>query len=109
MKLSNLLDRLDGIITTTNLSIQILPPMLIECGVMTRSGLSAIRATQDIVKSLAAAGFPIESNTDGTSNMTVAFSYVMVKGLIDEIVKNGVVQVPVRIAEAAITLLGLLM
>ena len=58
-KITDLLDRLDGIMASASITAPIIPPVLIQCGVIARPGLSAIRMTQNIVKDLAAAGFPI--------------------------------------------------
>ena len=110
MALANLLDELDGIMTSASISIPLRPPKLIQCGVIARPGISAIRMTQNIVKDLAAEGFPIEENTDGTPNMTVSFVYnACAKGVVDELVKNAVVQTPVQVGEATITIPGILM
>ena len=110
MTLNALLDRLDGVMASASVSFPFLPPKLIECGVVARPGISAIRMTQSIVKDLAAAGFPIEENTDGTPNMTVAFVYnACAKGVVDEIVKNAVVQTPVPVGPYTITIPGIIM
>ena len=110
MALANLLDKLDGIMASANISIPLIPPKLIQCGVIARPGISAIRMTQNIVKDLAAEGFPIEENTDGIPNMTVSFVYnACAKGVVDELVKNAVVQTPVQVGEATITIPGILM
>ena len=110
MALANLLDKLDGIMASASISIPLIPPKLIQCGVIARPGISAIRMTQNIVKDLAAEGFPIEENTDGTPNLTVSFVYnACAKGVVDELVKNAVVQTPVQVGEATITIPGILM
>ena len=110
MALANLLDKLDGIMASASISIPLIPPKLIQCGVIARPGISAIRMTQNIVKDLAAEGFPIEQNTDATPNMTVSFVYnACAKGVVDELVKNAVVQTPVQVGEATITIPGILM
>ena len=54
-KITDLLDRLDGIMASASITAPIIPPVLIQCGVIARPGLSAIRMTQNIVKDLAAA------------------------------------------------------
>ena len=109
MALSDLLNRLDGIMASASLSVPLIPPKLIQCGVIARPGSTAIRMTQNIVKDLAAEGFPIEENTDGTLNMTVSFVYhACAKGVVDELVKNAVVQTPVQVGQATITIPGIL-
>lgn len=109
-KLTDLLDRLDGVMASASITAPIIPPVLIQCGVIARPGLSAIRMTQNIIKDLAAAGFPITDNPDGTPNMTVSFVFnACAKGTVDEITKNGVVQIPIGIGEKSITVEGLML
>lgn len=108
MKLTDLLNSLDNVMASASFTFPLIPPKLIQCGVIARPGVSAIRMTQNIVKDLAAAGFPIEENTDGTPNMTVSFVYnACAKGPVDEFTKNGVVQIPVQVGEATITIPGI--
>lgn len=109
MKITDLLDRLDGIMASASITAPIIPPVLIQCGVIARPGMSAIRMTQNIVKDLAAAGFPITDNPDGTPNMTISFVFNQSKGTVDEITKNGVVQIPIGIGEKSITVEGLML
>ena len=109
MKIVDLLDRLDGVMTSASITFPMIPPKLIECGVIARPGVSAIRMTQNIIKALAAAGFPIEENTDGTPNMTVSFVFnACAKGVVDEFTKNAVIQTPIQIGKATITVPGIL-
>jgi hypothetical protein len=109
MNITDLLNSIDNVMASVNFTFPLIPPKLIQCGVIARPGVSAIRMTQNILKDLAAAGFPIEENTDGTPNMTVSFVFnACAKGPIDEFTKNGVVQTPVQIGEATITIPGIL-
>jgi hypothetical protein len=108
-KLTDLLDRLDGVMASASITAPIIPPVLIQCGVIARPGLSAIRMTQNIIKDLAAAGFPITDNPDGTPNMTISFVFNQSKGTVDEVTKNGVVQIPIGIGEKSITVEGLML
>ena len=108
-KLTDLLDRLDGVMASASLSVPIIPPVLIQCGVIARPGISAIRMTQNIVKDLAAAGFPITDNPDGTPNMTISFVFnACAKGVVDEMTKNAVVQMPIGVGETTITVEGII-
>lgn len=108
-KLTDLLDRLDGVMASASITAPIIPPVLIQCGVIARPGLSAIRMTQNIIKDLAAAGFPITDNPDGTPNMTISFVFNYSKGVVDEVTKNGVVQIPIGVGEKSITVEGLML
>ena len=75
MQITELLNSIDDVMASVKFTFPLIPPKLIQCGVIARPGVSAIRMTQNILKDLAAAGFPIEDNTDGTPNMTVSFVY----------------------------------
>ena len=109
MKIADLLNSIDSVMASASLTFPLFPPKLIQCGVSARRGVSAIRMTQNILKDLAAAGFPIEENTDGTPNMTVSFVFnACAKGVVDEFTKNAVVETPVQVGEATITIPGIL-
>lgn len=109
MKITDLLNSIDSVMASASFTFPLIPPKLIQCGVLARPGVSAIRMTQNIMKDLAAAGFPIEENTDGTPNMTVSFVYnACAKGVVDEFTKNAVVQTPVQVGEATITIPGIM-
>lgn len=109
MALTDLLDKIDGVMASASISFPLIPPKLIQCGVVARPGISAIRMTQNIVKDLAAAGFPIGDNTDGTPNMTVSFVFnACAKGVVDEFIKNAVIQTPIQVGETTITVPGIL-
>lgn len=109
MKITDLLNSIDSVMGSVTIPFPMIPPQLIMCGVMARPGVSAIRMTQNIIKDLAAAGFPIEENTDGTPNMTVSFVFnACAKGVVDEFTNNAVVDTPVQIGQATITIRGIL-
>lgn len=105
--LTYLLDKIDGLIGSVNISVPIVPPRLIECGVVSRPGVSKIRTIQNVVKNMAAFGLPITDNTDGTQNDAVKFASAIVSAMIDEFLTNGVVQIPVELGSTSITALGI--
>ena len=109
MKIADILKRIDGLMSSVNITVPILPPALIQCGVITRPGLSTIKTTQEIIKKLAAAGFPITDNPDGTANMTVSFVYNAVEGIYKGITHDAVVEVSVGAGTEAITFPGLIL
>ena len=91
-----------------NLTMPIIPPKLIQCGVVARPGVSKIRAIQNMVKNMASFGLPISDNTDGTPNDAIRFGAAIINSMFDEILKNGVIQIPIQLGEATITILGIL-
>ena len=103
-----LLDQIDGLMGSISFNIPIIPPKLIQCGVLARPGISKIRTIQSMVKNMAAFGLPISENTDGTPNDAVQFGAAIVSAVFDEILKNAVIQTPVPVGPATITIPGIL-
>lgn len=109
MNIKEILNRMDSLMGSINISVPIIPPVLIQCGVLTRTGLSSIKTTQNVMKRLAALGFPITDNPDGTANMTISFAYNLVKGVYDGVTQDAVVEVPDTNWSAVITQKGIIL
>jgi hypothetical protein len=107
-KLTDLLNAIDGLMGSVNFNIPILPPKLIQCGVLARPGISKIRAIQSMVENMASYGLPISDNSDGTPNEAIPFGAAIINAVFDEVLKNAVVQTPVQVGEATITVPGIL-
>lgn len=75
MKLESLLQRIDNMFAKSNVSFPELPAILIQCGVVSRGGMSAIKELQDAVSYMQSQGIPIDANEDGTPNMSIAFAW----------------------------------
>ena len=54
-------------------------------------------------------GFPITDNPDGTDNMTISYSYNIIKSIYDGIVRDAVVEVPDVAGTAIITQKGIIL
>ncbi len=105
--IKNLLGSIDSIMGSINVTAPLIPPVLIQCGVLGRPGLSKINTIQNIVKSMAAGGLPITDNPDGTPNDAIIFASAISNSIIEEITKRGVVQIPFQMGEVTITLPGI--
>ena len=103
-----LLDQIDGLMGSISLNAQLIPPKLLQCGVLARPGISKIRAIQSMVKNMASFGLPISENTDGTQNDAVQFGAAIINAVFDELIKNAVTQTPVTVGPVTITVRGIL-
>ena len=70
-----------------------LPPLLLFCTAVRRSGLSASRIASKVITNNAAIGIPTGVNPDGSPNLVNEYTYNIVKTVIDAISDEGVVHV----------------
>lgn len=70
----------------------ILPPTLLHCTSLLRPGLSAYRIVSNIIQQNKNIGIPVGENKDGGMNLINAYTYNVVKSIVDDIKQNGVVQ-----------------
>jgi hypothetical protein len=75
--------------------VNILPPMLLRCTSLFRSGLSAYKITSRIIENNKKVGIPTEDNPDGQPNLINTFTYNVVKEICDAIKNDASVQVTI--------------
>ena len=69
-----------------------MPRILIVCSMIKRPGLSVINSVSNIVKDLNALGIPTGPMPDGSANLTVGFTYAIVKEVYRAIRKDMSIQ-----------------
>lgn len=74
---------------------EILPPTLLYCIAVKRPGVSATEAASKAISEYGKFGIATGMNPDGTPNVVNEYTYTIVKTVLDEIKKNGVVQVSI--------------
>lgn len=84
----------------------ILPPFLLKCTSLSRSGLSAYKITSEIIKNNKAIGIPTDPNPDGTENMINQYTYNVVKCIVDAIKNDAVVHVTIPMESLMIQAIG---
>lgn len=95
MNISDLIDTINNAIDGNKKPATILPPLLLKCTSLMRSGLSAYRTTAKIIRDCKKAGIPTGPNPDGTPNLINAYSYIVVKEIFSAIKNDATVQVAV--------------
>ena len=75
MSIKQICDAITKLFTNALPPFPQIPRTLLVCSAIKRPGLSAIRSTANIVKSLSKLGIPTGSMPDGSPNLTVAFVF----------------------------------
>lgn len=84
---------LDNAIDKSRSVAQTLPPLLLYCTAMKRSGTSPMRAAANAISWCRDAGIPVDVLPDGSPNLTNQYTYILTKSILKEIKENGVVQI----------------
>lgn len=95
MDISSVVEKISTIMESVNTPANILPPMLLKCTSLLRTGLSAYKITAKIIQNNKKIGIPTEENPDGTTNLINAYTYNTVRELVDAIKNDASVQVAV--------------
>lgn len=95
MNISSIVDAITKTMESAKTPVNILPPMLLKCTSLLRSGLSAYKITAKIIQNNKNIGIPTEENPDGTTNLINAYTYNVVREIVDAIKNDASVQVAV--------------
>lgn len=95
MNISSVVDAITKTMESVNTPANILPPMLLKCTSLLRTGLSAYKITSKIIQNNKQIGIPTEENQDGSTNLINAYTYNIVRQMVDAIKNDASVQVAV--------------
>jgi len=93
MGISEICESIKKYITDTRGPVQQLPRPLLACSLIKRPGLSPIVSTANIVRDLNMVGINTGVMPDGSPNLTVAYTYAIVKEIFRALRLDAVVQV----------------
>ena len=92
MAISNIVEAMTDSLNSVNLPAMVLPPLLIRCVGLTRPGLSAYKISTEVIQNCEKLGIPTAENPDGSENLNNAYTYAIVKSIIDAIHNDAVIQ-----------------
>lgn len=95
MNITSVVENIEKIMESVNTPANILPPMLLKCTSLLRSGLSAYKITAKIIQNNKKIGIPTEENPDGSTNLINSYTYNVVREMVDAIKNDASVQVAV--------------
>lgn len=95
MNISNIINTITETLDSVKTPAKILPPLLLRCTSLMRTGLSAYRIASRIIQNNKTLGIPEGDNPDGTTNLINAYTYNFVKEFVNAIKNEATVQVAV--------------
>ena len=93
MGISQICETIRNYFASTRPPVEQIPRPLLACSLMRRPGLSTIVSVSNIIRDLNMLGFNTGPMPDGSPNMTVAFTYAIVKEIFRALRLDAVVQV----------------
>ena len=92
MTIENLAKKIEEIMDSIPRPANVLPPSLLYCATIKRSGMSLAKTFGKTIADCAAAGLNTQRNPDGTENCYNILAYCIEKNILDTIKNDGVVQ-----------------
>ena len=92
MTISSIVDTVTNTLNSARVPAGVLPPLLLRCTSLTRPGLSAYKIATEVIQNNEKLGIPTGPNPDGSENLINAYTYSMLKVLVDNIHSDAAVQ-----------------
>lgn len=106
MNISSIVEAVSNVIEGSKTPVNILPPMLLRCTSLFRSGLSAYKITSKIIENNKKLGIKTGDNPDGQPNFINSYTYNIVKEVVEAIKNDASVQVTVPASSLLIQATG---
>lgn len=91
MTISNMVNSLTDSLNSVRLPAQTLPALLLKCISLKRPGLSAYKISSEIIQNNQKLGIPTGANPDGSDNLINAYTYNIVKQIVDALQNDAAV------------------
>lgn len=98
MNIANLVEKISNTIDSVKTPVNFLPPILLRCTSLMRSGLSPYKITARIIENNGKLGLETGFNPDGTRNLVNAYTYNVVKEMVYAIQNEASVQTAIPAA-----------
>jgi hypothetical protein len=91
MTISNVVNSLTDSLNSTRVPAKALPALLLKCISLKRPGLSAYKISSEIIQNNQKLGIPTGANPDGSDNLINAYTYNVVKQIVDALQNDAAV------------------
>lgn len=91
MNITNIVDTITNTLEGVRTPANVLPPILLKCTSLTRPGLSAYKIATEVIQNNEKLGIPTGANPDGSDNLINAYTYNIVKSVVDAIKNDAAV------------------
>lgn len=106
MTISNIVESVTNTLNSARVPANILPPLLLKCSSLTRPGLSAYRIATEVIQNNEKLGIPTGANPDGSENLINAYTYSIVKCMVEALKNDASVQVAIPMQSLMIQATG---
>lgn len=106
MTISNIVNSVTNTLNSARVPANILPPLLLKCSSLTRPGLSAYRIATEVIQNNEKLGIPTGANPDGSENLINAYTYSIVKCMVEALKNDASVQVAIPMQSLMIQATG---
>lgn len=106
MNISSLVNSITDTLNSARIPAGILPPILLKCTSMTRPGLSAYKIATEVIQNNEKLGIPTGANPNGSENLINAYTYSIVKCMVEAIKNDASVQVAIPMQSLLIQATG---
>lgn len=95
LNLNTITNVINGALNGIKTPASVLPPFLLLCTAIKRSGMSASRTASSAIAGNASLGIKTSENPDGSPNMVNEFTYNIVNSVIDALKTDAVIHVAI--------------
>lgn len=106
MTISNIVNSVTNTLNSARVPANILPPLLLKCSSLTRPGLSAYKIATEVIQNNEKLGIPTGANPDGSENLINAYTYSIVKCMVEALKNDASVQVAIPMQSLMIQATG---
>ena len=106
MTISNIVNSVTNTLNSARVPANILPPLLLKCSSLTRPGLSAYRIATEVIQNNEKLGIPTGANPDGSENLINAYTYSIIKCMVEALKNDASVQVAIPMQSLMIQATG---
>lgn len=106
MTITNIVNSITNTLESTRIPVSVLPPLLLKCTSLTRPGLSAYRIATEVIQNNEKLGIPTGPNPDGSENLINAYTYNIVKSLVDALKNDAAVSVAIPMGSLMVQATG---
>ena len=95
MTISNIVNSVTDTLESVRTPAGVLPPILLKCTSLTRPGLSAYKISTEVIQNNQKLGIPTGANPDGSDNLINAYTYGLVKAIVDAMKNDAAVSMSI--------------
>ena len=106
MNISTLVNSITNTLNSARIPAGILPPLLLKYTSLTRPGLSAYKIATEVIQNNGKLGIPTGPNPDGSDNKINAYTYSIIKCIVEALKNDAAVQIAIPMQSLLIQAIG---